>query len=77
MLLNLSFYNSLVSHEQVSSLDGICALKNLQVLFMSNNKIKNWAEVGKLQVLSNLIEVNFVNNPIGAGKSHTIIYQLM
>lgn len=53
-----------ISYNQINSLDGLSVLTNLSVLYMSNNLIKNWAELDKLAGLSNLRDVLFVGNPI-------------
>ena len=39
-------------------------LTNLTVLYISNNLIRNWAELDKLAGLPNLRDVLFVGNPI-------------
>ncbi|CAE7741256.1 LC1 [Symbiodinium microadriaticum] len=53
-----------VSYNQINSLDGVNVLTNLAVLYISNNLIKNWAELDKLAGLPNLRDVLFVGNPI-------------
>ncbi len=55
------------SYNQISSLDGVDCLKNLEVLYMSNNTLSNWAELDKLKGLSKLRDVLFVGNPIYEG----------
>ena len=63
-----------VSYNQISTLDGLnCCLK-LQTLFISNNKIKDIAEVKKLTLNLSLTNCNLINNPIydtGANKAET------
>ena len=39
----------------------------LEVLFISNNKIKNWDEVDKLKELPSLANVLLIGNPIYDG----------
>lgn len=53
-----------VSYNQINSLDGVNVLTNLTVLYISNNLIRNWAELDKLAGLPNLRDVLFVGNPI-------------
>ena len=53
-----------MSYNQVSSLDGIGILTKLEVLYLSNNKIKGWDELDKLQACGNLRDVLFIGNPI-------------
>lgn len=37
-----------ISYNQVTTLDGLSNLSNLARLYMSNNSVKNWAELDKL-----------------------------
>ena len=37
-----------ISYNLISSLDGLTSLTKLQVLYMSNNNIKNWSELDKI-----------------------------
>ena len=37
-----------VSYNQISSLDGLSSLRNLSVLYISNNLIRQWSELDKL-----------------------------
>lgn len=53
-----------ISYNQISSLDGLAGCTNLQVLYISNNLIKNWAELDKLAGLEHLRDVLFVGNPM-------------
>lgn len=52
------------SYNQISSLDGLASLSNLENLFLSNNNISKWEELGKLAACSNLKDVLLVGNPI-------------
>ena len=56
-----------LSYNQISSLDGLAACSQLQVLYMANNALKDWAEVEKLNALPVLREVLFIGNPIYDG----------
>merc|ERR1712232_1135116 len=56
-----------LSYNSISTLDGLQPCSKLHTLFMSNNKIKDWAEVAKLQGLPELANVLFVGNPIYEG----------
>lgn len=40
-----------VSYNQISSLDGLSGLSNLTTLYISNNLLKNWAELDKLVMI--------------------------
>ena len=37
-----------ISYNYIEKLKGITVLKKLKVLYMSNNKVGDWAEFGKL-----------------------------
>jgi dynein light chain 1 len=43
---------------------GIGVLKKLKVLYMSNNKVKDWDEFGKLNDLPELRNLLFLGNPL-------------
>lgn len=43
-----------ISYNLIEKLDGLTPCVKLEVLFISNNKIKNWSEVQKLAQLSTL-----------------------
>lgn len=53
-----------MSYNQIEKLDGLQACQVLEKLYLTNNKIKNWDELDKLNSLPNLIEVSFGGNPI-------------
>jgi len=53
-----------ISYNQLSTLDGINCCSNLTTLYVSNNQIKQWSELDKLQGLANLRDVLFTGNPI-------------
>jgi len=55
-----------ISYNSISTLDGLGPCVKLTTLFMSNNKIKDWNELGKLASLPELTNVLFVGNPIYA-----------
>ena len=52
------------SYNSISNLDGINTLSKLQVLYLSNNKIKSWDELEKLQSMSELRDILLIGNPI-------------
>lgn len=56
-----------LSYNQISSLDGLQSCSKLHTLFLSNNKVKDWAELDKLQPLPALVNILLVNNPIYDG----------
>jgi len=58
-----------ISYNQISTLDGLQPCVKLATLFMSNNKIKDWGELTKLQGNPDLANVLFKNNPIYEGLS--------
>lgn len=43
-----------LSYNAITSLDGLAACKKLQVLYLGNNKIADWAELDKLAALPEL-----------------------
>eukprot|EP00518_Triparma_eleuthera_P005773 CAMPEP_0182463658 /NCGR_PEP_ID=MMETSP1319-20130603/7820_1 /TAXON_ID=172717 /ORGANISM="Bolidomonas pacifica, Strain RCC208" /LENGTH=191 /DNA_ID=CAMNT_0024663229 /DNA_START=35 /DNA_END=610 /DNA_ORIENTATION=+ len=53
-----------ISYNQITTLDGLSELSNLQSLFISNNNIKSWAELDKLAGLPNLKDILLKGNPI-------------
>merc|ERR1711865_183237 len=53
-----------ISYNNISSLAGIEKLKALKVLFMSNNKISDFKEVGRLAELADLEELVLFGNPL-------------
>eukprot|EP00611_Tribonema_gayanum_P004583 TRINITY_DN1378_c0_g1_i1.p2 TRINITY_DN1378_c0_g1~~TRINITY_DN1378_c0_g1_i1.p2 ORF type:complete len:216 (-),score=86.89 TRINITY_DN1378_c0_g1_i1:19-594(-) len=53
-----------LSYNQITSLEGLGALASLTTLYVSNNNIKSWAELDRLQALAHLRDVTFVGNPI-------------
>jgi len=58
-----------ISYNAISTLDGLQPCVKLQTLFMSNNKIKDWSEITKLQGNPDLGNVLFVGNPLYEGLS--------
>lgn len=44
-----------VSYNMIEKLKGINVLRNLKVLYMSNNLVKDWSEFNKLQVTDIMI----------------------
>lgn len=53
-----------VSYNQIDRLAGIEKCAKLRVLFASNNKIKDWAEVDRLTGLPELEDLLLVGNPL-------------
>ena len=56
-----------LSYNLIERLDGLQTCVKLEVLFISNNKIKNWDEVEKLKELPSLANVLLNGNPIYDG----------
>lgn len=53
-----------ISYNQIEKLDGLQPCVKLEVLYIGNNKIANWAEVQKLSSLNSIKSVLLVGNPI-------------
>lgn len=54
-----------ISYNKIDKLTGLDKLKNLKVLYMSNNNISSWGEIDRLaNQCPELTEVLFYNNPI-------------
>jgi len=53
-----------VSYNMIEKLSGITCLKNLRILYMSNNKVKDMTEFERLTELPNLEDLHFVGNPL-------------
>ncbi|KAF2365004.1 Leucine-rich repeat domain L domain-like [Trinorchestia longiramus] len=53
-----------ISHNIIEKLKGINALKELKVLYISCNMVKDWGEFMKLAEVPKLEELNFVGNPL-------------
>ena len=53
-----------ISYNLIEKMKGINAMKNLRVLYMSNNLVKDWHEFNRLQELTNLRDLLFVGNPL-------------
>ena len=51
-------------YSNIEKMKGIAVLKNLEVLYMSNCKVKDWKEFEQLKDLPNLKELNFIGNPL-------------
>ena len=58
-----------LSYNQIEKLDGLQPCVKLSVLYMSNNKIKAWDELGKVSQLPEIKTVLFVGNPIYGEKT--------
>jgi dynein light chain 1 len=56
-----------VSYNKIDKLSGLDKLKNLKLLYMSNNMVSNWSEIDRLaNQCPELTDVLFINNPIYA-----------
>lgn len=53
-----------ISYNLIEKMKGINAMRNLRVLYMSNNLVREWTEFNKLQELTNLQDLVFVGNPL-------------
>eukprot|EP00501_MAST-03F_sp_TOSAG23-6_P001540 GSMAST32.ASY1.ANO1.1604.1 assembled CDS len=53
-----------MSYNSVANLDGVLCCQKLRVLYLSNNKIRGWAEVEKLRGLPELRDILLLGNPI-------------
>ena len=53
-----------MSYNVLNGLDGLASCKKLQVLYLSNNKIKSWDELDKLQANPELRDILLISNPI-------------
>ena len=58
-----------ISYNAISTLDGFQGLSSLEILYMSNNNLKDFSELEKLSGLSLLRDVLFVGNPMYEGLS--------
>ncbi|CAD7952761.1 unnamed protein product [Amoebophrya sp. A25] len=56
-----------LSYNHIATLDGLHPCVKLNTLFMSNNKIKQWDELQKLQQLPELNNLLLIGNPIYEG----------
>ena len=53
-----------ISYNHVDSLKGAETLRNLKVLYASNNMISSWDEIDRLSHLEHLTDVLFIGNPL-------------
>eukprot|EP00933_Yihiella_yeosuensis_P012643 TRINITY_DN1215_c1_g1_i1.p1 TRINITY_DN1215_c1_g1~~TRINITY_DN1215_c1_g1_i1.p1 ORF type:complete len:191 (-),score=46.81 TRINITY_DN1215_c1_g1_i1:307-879(-) len=58
-----------ISYNQISTLDGLQPCTKLTTLFMSNNKLKDFAELDKLTANSELINILLTGNPMYEGQT--------
>lgn len=58
-----------LSYNQVEKLTGLAALKNLRVLYLSNNRIKSFDELSRLADNKELHDLLLTGNPIYEGKT--------
>jgi dynein light chain 1 len=56
-----------LSYNLISSLDGLQLCTKLRVLYLSNNAVRDWAEVDRLAELPALRELLLVGNPLYEG----------
>ena len=66
-----------VSYNMISSLDGLAACAQLQVLYAGNNRIADWAEVEKLAALPVLRDLLLAGNPIEGSAPDNATYRAM
>jgi dynein light chain 1 len=53
-----------LSYNQISSLDGLAPLQALEVLYLGNNRVSDWAELDKLAALPKLRDLLLTGNPL-------------
>jgi dynein light chain 1, axonemal len=53
-----------ISYNQLEKFKNIRTLKKLRVFFFAYNQVKDWSEIGKLNELIALEEINAYGNPI-------------
>jgi dynein light chain 1, axonemal len=53
-----------ISYNHVEKFKGIQTLKRLRIFYFAYNQIKDWSEIGKLNELTQLEEINAYGNPI-------------
>lgn len=56
-----------LSYNQISTLDGLQNCTALTTLYVTNNKIKSWDEVKKLNQLPSITSISLYNNPVYEG----------
>lgn len=67
-----------LSYNKIDKLSGLDKLKNLKVLYMSNNLISNWGEIERLaNQCPELVDVLFIGNPIYNNASSEQDYRMM
>lgn len=67
-----------LSYNKIDKLTGLDKLKNLKILYMSNNMVNSWTEIDRLaNQCPELQEVLFVNNPIYNSAPSTQDYRYM
>ena len=59
-----------ISYNQIEKLEGLNPCIKLQILFITNNRIKIWDEISKLAALPEIKQCAFVNNPIYGDMSY-------
>lgn len=53
-----------ISYNLIEKMKGINSMRNLRVLYMSNNLVREWNEFNRLQELAYLQNLLFVGNPL-------------
>jgi len=53
-----------ISYCLIEKLKGVSVLKKVKVLYMSNNKVKDWKEFDQLKDMTSLVELTFMGNPL-------------
>merc|ERR1719162_1036039 len=56
-----------LSYNHISTLDGLHPCVKLVTFFLSNNKVKSWDELSKLQQLPELTNLMLAGNPLYEG----------
>lgn len=53
-----------IEENRIRDLNNIQILKNLQKLFVANNKMNDYTDIEKLTEMNNLHEISMINNPV-------------
>lgn len=61
-----------ISYNLIEKLKGIEAMKNLRVLYIGNNMVKDWTEFSKINSLPMLEELLFSGNPLAENMDENV-----